>query len=161
VKQALKTRGDDADVVIIKELTQIDVLKVWEAVKAQDISATERAGVIRSSMFSGFPLGFSPFQLRGFQNSLQVLQEFLSGFFLWHLVHFLFFKSKIFNTQVVVLFKVTVTLDTNLNNLGLEFLRKSVKVFIKHFSNLQWHRSSTQSSTWKNLVSPEQKRWSW
>jgi hypothetical protein len=78
VKQALKTRGDDADKVIIKELTQIDVLKVWEAVKAQDISATERAGVICSSMFSGFPLGFSTFQLRGFQNSLQVFIRFFS-----------------------------------------------------------------------------------
>jgi hypothetical protein len=41
VKQALKTRGDDADKVIIKELTQMDVLKVWEAVKAQDMSAAE------------------------------------------------------------------------------------------------------------------------
>jgi hypothetical protein len=51
VKQALKTRGDDADKVIIKELTQMDVLKVWEAVRAQDMSAAERAGVIRSSMF--------------------------------------------------------------------------------------------------------------
>jgi hypothetical protein len=50
-KQALKTRGDDADKVIIKELMQMDILKVWEAVRAQDMSAAERAGVIRSSMF--------------------------------------------------------------------------------------------------------------
>jgi Reverse transcriptase (RNA-dependent DNA polymerase) len=51
VKQALKTRGDNADKVIIKELTQMDVLQLWGAVKAQDMSAEERAGVIRSSTF--------------------------------------------------------------------------------------------------------------
>jgi hypothetical protein len=33
VKEALRTRGDDAEKVIIKELTQMDVLGVWEAVK--------------------------------------------------------------------------------------------------------------------------------
>jgi hypothetical protein len=30
VRQALRTRGDDAERVIIKELTQMAVLEVWE-----------------------------------------------------------------------------------------------------------------------------------
>jgi hypothetical protein len=51
VKQALRTRGDDAEKVIIKELTQMDVLGVWEAVKAANMKSAERMSVIRSSMF--------------------------------------------------------------------------------------------------------------
>ena len=51
VKQALKTRGVEAESVIMKELTQMDVRKVWEAISTEGLSATERAGVIRSSMF--------------------------------------------------------------------------------------------------------------
>jgi Reverse transcriptase (RNA-dependent DNA polymerase) len=48
---SLKTRGDDAEKVIIKELLQMAALKVREAKRAQDMTAAERAGVIRSSMF--------------------------------------------------------------------------------------------------------------
>jgi Reverse transcriptase (RNA-dependent DNA polymerase) len=51
VRQALRTRGDDAEKVIIKELTQMDVLDVWEGVRPNDMEAAERTGVIRSSMF--------------------------------------------------------------------------------------------------------------
>jgi hypothetical protein len=51
VRQALRTRGDDAERVIIKELTQMDVLEVWEGVRTQDLGAAQRAGIIRSSMF--------------------------------------------------------------------------------------------------------------
>lgn len=51
VKQALRTRGDDAERVIVKELTQMDVRQVWQAVRVSDMRAADRAGVIRSSMF--------------------------------------------------------------------------------------------------------------
>jgi hypothetical protein len=47
VRQALRTRADDAVRVIVK----MDVLGVWEAVRASDMTAAERAGVIRPSMF--------------------------------------------------------------------------------------------------------------
>jgi hypothetical protein len=50
VKQALRTRGDDAERVIVKELTQMDVRQVWQAVRVSDMSAADRAGVIRSSI---------------------------------------------------------------------------------------------------------------
>jgi hypothetical protein len=39
VRQALRTRGDDAERVIIKELTQMDVLGVWEGVRTQHLGA--------------------------------------------------------------------------------------------------------------------------
>jgi Reverse transcriptase (RNA-dependent DNA polymerase) len=48
VKQALRTRGDDAEKVIIKELTQMDVLGVSEAVKTVNMKSDARASVIRS-----------------------------------------------------------------------------------------------------------------
>jgi hypothetical protein len=51
VKQAIRTRGDDAEKVIIKELTQMDVLGVWEAFKTVNMKSDARASVIRSSMF--------------------------------------------------------------------------------------------------------------
>jgi hypothetical protein len=51
VKQALRTRGDDAEKVIIKVLTQMDVLGVWEAVKSENMKSAERMSVFRSSMF--------------------------------------------------------------------------------------------------------------
>lgn len=52
VKQALRCeiRGDDAEKVIIKELTQT-VRTVWDAVRTSNLRASDRAGVIRSSMF--------------------------------------------------------------------------------------------------------------
>jgi hypothetical protein len=45
VKQALRTRGEDAEKVIIKELTQMDVLGVWEAVKTVNMKSDARASV--------------------------------------------------------------------------------------------------------------------
>jgi Reverse transcriptase (RNA-dependent DNA polymerase)/Zinc knuckle len=51
VKQALKTRGAEAEQVIIKELTQMEVMKVWEVVHADKLKPEHRSGVIRSSMF--------------------------------------------------------------------------------------------------------------
>jgi hypothetical protein len=72
-------------------------------------------GAFSWTNFPGFPPGFTPFQLRVFQNLLRVFLKFSFGFFRGHLYigDLLFFKSKIFNTQLVVLFKVT--LGTNLN----------------------------------------------
>ena len=51
VKQALRTRSDDAETVIIKELTQMHTLKVWEPIHADTLDAEQRAAVIRSSMY--------------------------------------------------------------------------------------------------------------
>ena len=51
VKTALRTRGEDAERVIVKELTQMDTLKVWKPMHAEDLDASQRASVIRSSMF--------------------------------------------------------------------------------------------------------------
>jgi Reverse transcriptase (RNA-dependent DNA polymerase) len=51
VRQALRARGDDAEEVIIKELTQMDVLDVWEGVRPNEMEAAERNGVVRLSIF--------------------------------------------------------------------------------------------------------------
>jgi Reverse transcriptase (RNA-dependent DNA polymerase) len=51
VRQALRTRGAEAEAVIMKELTQMDARKVWTAVRVPSLSATERGRIIRSSMF--------------------------------------------------------------------------------------------------------------
>jgi hypothetical protein len=51
VSQALRTRGNNAERVIIKELTQMDVLGVWQGMRTQHLGAAQRAGIIRSSMF--------------------------------------------------------------------------------------------------------------
>jgi hypothetical protein len=63
-------------------------------------------------VFHRFNSGFFKIHSRFF---LQVFSPgFFSDIYSSTVVDFLFFKSKIFNTQVVVLFKDT--LDTNLNN---------------------------------------------
>ena len=51
VRQALQTRGDEAERVIVKELNQMETLKVWVPVRGGELSAAQRAGTIRSSMF--------------------------------------------------------------------------------------------------------------
>ena len=51
VREALRTRGDDARLVINKELQQMINKKVWAPVLYNRLTAGERAGIIRSSMF--------------------------------------------------------------------------------------------------------------
>ena len=51
VREALRTRGDDAKKVILKELKQMVDKKVWQPVHGSKLTAKENASVIRSSMF--------------------------------------------------------------------------------------------------------------
>ena len=51
VRQALNSRGEEAEKVIMKELAQMDKLKVWKPIHGGSLDATQRAAVIRSSMF--------------------------------------------------------------------------------------------------------------
>jgi hypothetical protein len=51
VRQALQTRGVEAETVILKELKQMETLKVWVPVRGGELTAAQRAGTIRSSMF--------------------------------------------------------------------------------------------------------------
>ena len=51
VKEALRTRGDDAERVIMKELNQMLTKKVWTPVDGRSLTAGQRSSVIRSSVF--------------------------------------------------------------------------------------------------------------
>jgi hypothetical protein len=51
VKEALRTRGADAEKVIMQELGQMMDRKVWTAVKLVDLSTRQKMDIIRSSMF--------------------------------------------------------------------------------------------------------------
>jgi hypothetical protein len=51
VKEALRTRGADAEKVIMQELGQMMERKVWTAVKLVDLSTRQKMDIIRSSMF--------------------------------------------------------------------------------------------------------------
>ena len=51
VREALRTRGDEASRVIVAELKQMLDKRVWVPVLGSRITASQRAAVIRSSMF--------------------------------------------------------------------------------------------------------------
>ena len=51
VREALRTRGNDARLVINKELRQMIDKKVWAPVLYNRLTAGERSCIIRSSMF--------------------------------------------------------------------------------------------------------------
>jgi hypothetical protein len=51
VKEGLRTRGADAEKVIMQELGQMMERKVWTAVKLVDLSTRQKMDIIRSSMF--------------------------------------------------------------------------------------------------------------
>ena len=51
VNEALRTRGRDAETVIMKELGQILRKKVWTPVDIGSLSYNEKRRIIRSSMF--------------------------------------------------------------------------------------------------------------
>ena len=51
VREALRTRGDEAERVIMKELQQMLTKKVWTPVHGKTLTADQRSRVIRSSMF--------------------------------------------------------------------------------------------------------------
>ena len=51
VKEALRSRGEDGEKVIMKELQQMLTKGVWSPVNAKQLTALERSRVIRSSMF--------------------------------------------------------------------------------------------------------------
>jgi hypothetical protein len=51
VKEALRTRGADAEKVIMQELGQMMERRVWTAVKLVDLSTRQKMDIIRSSIF--------------------------------------------------------------------------------------------------------------
>ena len=51
VRDAIRTRGEEAERVIMKELQQMVTKKVWTPVDGRTLTAEQRRGVIRSSMF--------------------------------------------------------------------------------------------------------------
>jgi hypothetical protein len=51
VKEALRTRGAEAEKVIMQELGQMMERRVWTAVKLRDLSIREKMDIIRSRMF--------------------------------------------------------------------------------------------------------------
>ena len=51
VKNALKTRGEGAERVVLKELSQMMCERVWEPVHVSSINGTDRSRIIRSQMF--------------------------------------------------------------------------------------------------------------
>ena len=51
VAEAIKTRGEAANLVIIAELTQMISRKVWTPIYQHQLSHIERGKIIRSSMF--------------------------------------------------------------------------------------------------------------
>lgn len=51
VREAIRTRGNEAERVIMKELGQMISKRVWTPVDGRSLTAEQRAGVIRSSMF--------------------------------------------------------------------------------------------------------------
>ena len=62
VKNALKTRGAEAEQVILKELSQMIHKKVWQPIHLSSLNSTDRTRIIRSQMFlkeKFLPLNFS------------------------------------------------------------------------------------------------------
>ena len=51
VKHALRTRGAEAEKVIMKELSQMIDKRVWRPVTVSSLSSVERSRIIRSQMF--------------------------------------------------------------------------------------------------------------
>ena len=51
VREAIRTRGTEAENVIMKELSQMITKKVWTPVDGRSLTAEQRYSVIRSSMF--------------------------------------------------------------------------------------------------------------
>ena len=51
VKEALRTRGADAERVILKELSQMIDKKVWTPIQIRALTSTKKRGIIRSQMF--------------------------------------------------------------------------------------------------------------
>jgi hypothetical protein len=51
VKEELRTRGAEAEKVIMQELSQMMDRRVWTAVKLSDLSTRQKMDIIRSSMF--------------------------------------------------------------------------------------------------------------
>ena len=51
VKEALRSRGEEAERVILKELAQMRDKKVWTPVHLSALTNTEKQGIIRSQMF--------------------------------------------------------------------------------------------------------------
>jgi Reverse transcriptase (RNA-dependent DNA polymerase) len=51
VSEAIRTRGDEAESVMIKELGQMVNKKVWTPIDGKNLTAEERRRIIRSSMF--------------------------------------------------------------------------------------------------------------
>jgi Reverse transcriptase (RNA-dependent DNA polymerase) len=51
VREAIRTRGEEAERVIMKELNQMITKRVWTPIDGKRLTAEERSRVIRSSMF--------------------------------------------------------------------------------------------------------------
>jgi hypothetical protein len=51
VREAIRTRGQDAERVIMKELNQMLTKRVWTPVDGRKLTAEQRGQIIRSSMF--------------------------------------------------------------------------------------------------------------
>jgi hypothetical protein len=51
VREAIRTRGEEAECVIMKELSQMITKQVWTPIDGRKLTAGERARIIRSSMF--------------------------------------------------------------------------------------------------------------
>jgi hypothetical protein len=51
VRNAILTRGEEAERVIMKELAQMINKKVWTPIDGRKLTAEERRSIIRSSMF--------------------------------------------------------------------------------------------------------------
>jgi Reverse transcriptase (RNA-dependent DNA polymerase) len=51
VREAIRTRGEEAERVIMKELSQMITKRVWTLIDGKRLTAEERARIIRSSMF--------------------------------------------------------------------------------------------------------------
>jgi hypothetical protein len=51
VREAIRTRGEEVERVIMKELSQMITKGVWTPVDGRKLTAEERSRIIRSSMF--------------------------------------------------------------------------------------------------------------
>jgi Reverse transcriptase (RNA-dependent DNA polymerase) len=51
VRAAIRTRGEEAERVIMKELSQMITKRVWTPIDGKMLTTEERARIIRSSMF--------------------------------------------------------------------------------------------------------------
>jgi hypothetical protein len=51
VREAIRTQGDDAERVIMKELNQMLTQRMWTSVDGKKLTAEQRSQIIRSSMF--------------------------------------------------------------------------------------------------------------